>query len=512
MKSFSSYDEVPYPSYTFPQTSPDRLATMAVLNGIRAAPPDRCRVLELGCGDGANLLSFAYALPESEFLGVDLSSVHISDATAAVVELELRNARFLQMDLADLDVEEFGQFDYVIAHGLYSWVPPAIRERILDIYSQILNPEGVGYISYNAFPGCHFRKMISELMCFHTADERDPYKKIEAGHEILEFLARSMPNDGLYKEIIADERARLLEKSPENVLHDDLSEFNQPFYLHEFIHSLVPYRLQYVSDANPICLGDGPVSREASAVLDAISGDDHIRREQYLDFLELARFRSSIVCRQELKVDRSAGLSAIRTLRIASQIRPVSAIPSTNTNAAESFIGHKAGRFELNHPLTKTALVILRKEWPHSIAFTDLIDGCREVLGEGAFDDNGIMRTRGFIFELFKAGFIKLHVHENTFTRSVGDFPEASRFARWQIERGCGSISSLAGVNISPEFDAVRALILLLDGTRDRSMLAKDMIKTVTAPFSEREDFEKKLPEMIDANLTKMAEWGLLLR
>jgi tRNA G46 methylase TrmB len=70
-QTLTAYDEVLYPSYTHNQTHPDRLATIATLFGLTPAPVERCRVLELGCGNGSNLVPMAYGLPGSEFVGID---------------------------------------------------------------------------------------------------------------------------------------------------------------------------------------------------------------------------------------------------------------------------------------------------------------------------------------------------------------------------------------------------------------------------------------------------------
>ena len=77
MEDAFSYEVMPYPSKFFLQTHPDRLATLATLFGMKSAPPERCRVLELGCGNGSNLVSHAFNLPEARFVGVDLAENHI---------------------------------------------------------------------------------------------------------------------------------------------------------------------------------------------------------------------------------------------------------------------------------------------------------------------------------------------------------------------------------------------------------------------------------------------------
>src|SRR5215203_2185573 len=133
-----AYDQVPYSSFTFPQTRPDRLATLGAFHGLDPASPEKCRVLELGCGDGTNLISFAYILPNSDFVGIDLSALHMDQANAPAEELNLSNLTLLQDDVMDFTRERFGEFDYIIAHGLFSWVPEPVRAKILEIVSESL--------------------------------------------------------------------------------------------------------------------------------------------------------------------------------------------------------------------------------------------------------------------------------------------------------------------------------------------------------------------------------------
>jgi hypothetical protein len=116
-----------------------------------------------------------------------------------------------------------------------------------------------------------------------------------------------------------------------------------------------------------------------------------------------------------------------------------------------------------------------------------------------------------FLLELYKYGFTKMHVHELEFAAALSERPEASSFARWQALRGGKAVMTMAGLNIELEFDVVRELLLLLDGTRRIDELTEVLASQLTAPLSEREAMLEHLPEMINQNLTKMAEWGLLV-
>jgi cyclopropane fatty-acyl-phospholipid synthase-like methyltransferase len=142
-------DTVPYPTGSYSQTHPDRLATVATLLGLRPAPPGRCRVLEIGCGNGGNLIPMAYAMPESTFTGIDLAATPIAQGKALVEQVGLKNITLLQQDLTTYAPEREA-FDYVIAHGVYAWVAPPVQDRLLAVCRAALAPQGVAFVSYNA--------------------------------------------------------------------------------------------------------------------------------------------------------------------------------------------------------------------------------------------------------------------------------------------------------------------------------------------------------------------------
>ena len=153
----TSYDAVPYESNFIPQTHPERLAMVATMFGWRSAPANHCRVLELGCASGGNLLPMAEQLPESSFLGIDLSSVQIARGQELLTKSGLKNVELRQLSILAVG-PDLGTFDYIICHGVYSWVPEIVREKILAICKENLNPEGIAYVSYNTLPGWHLRQ------------------------------------------------------------------------------------------------------------------------------------------------------------------------------------------------------------------------------------------------------------------------------------------------------------------------------------------------------------------
>ena len=172
-----SYDEVPYPGGTYRATHPSHLAMVARLCGVAPAPPNHCRVLELGCSMGANIIPIAADLPQSEFVGIDLSAKQVKLGKETVDQLGLKNIELRHCGINDVD-ESFGKFDYIICHGVYSWVPPEVQRGILDVGRKLLTPNGVLYVSYNTYPGWHLRGVVREMMRYHVEAFESPQQKI----------------------------------------------------------------------------------------------------------------------------------------------------------------------------------------------------------------------------------------------------------------------------------------------------------------------------------------------
>src|SRR5215475_10805167 len=205
----SRYDSVLYPSYTHPQTHPNRLSVIGTLASLTPAPPARCRVLELGCGDATNLVPMAWTLPNSEFVGLDLAALPIVKGQETVAALGLRNLRLVQADITAIN-GDWGKFDYIIAHGLYSWVPHEVREHLLELCRVLLAPQGIAFVSYNALPGGHMRSMLREMMLFHVRGFESPEDRIDQARALAQFLMQA--------QVPADEHRGWLKAELEGVL------------------------------------------------------------------------------------------------------------------------------------------------------------------------------------------------------------------------------------------------------------------------------------------------------
>ncbi len=464
-----SYDELPYPSKFFLQTHPDRLATVATMFGMSPAAVETCRVLELGCGNGSNLISHAFHLPNAEFLGVDLAQNHIDDAESGVANLNLTNIRFRQMDVAEMTVDEFGKFDYIIAHGLFSWVPEFVRDRVLSLCAEMLAENGVGYISYNAFPGAHYRRMVQSMLRFHTRTKSEPIGKVGSAMSFLAFLAENSAGGEIYRSILQTELERHFEHDAADIYHDDLSDQNRAYYFYEFDSMLRQNGLKYLGEAELHAMGTGGLSAEAREF--AASIDDIHEREQYLDMIRGRIFRQTLFCRSEINLDHKPEATVIGKFSFASSVKPASPKPDLASSRIERFVGSKGVSIRIDHPLTKAALVELGNEWGGAIQFDELAGRARvglEALGYKSPDWAAETATLGaLLLQLcLETSAFEVHLFQPRSSQSVPARPRVNALARWQLPQA-ENVLTMLNLDVRIEDAVSRRLLELLDGTRD---------------------------------------------
>jgi methyltransferase-like protein/SAM-dependent methyltransferase len=475
--AISVYDKVLYPPAVFPQTHPNRLATIAFLRGMQPAPINRCRVLELGCGVGSNLIGMAFQLPESGFIGLDLARRPIASGQSFVKELGLENIALHSMDVCEASRERFGRFDFIIAHGLYSWVPQPVRERILGICREMLNPQGVAYISYNAYPGNHLRDLVRGMMRFHTAGFADPTEKVGQARGLLKFLAESTPDPDYYVAAIRAQFDRTVKYVDEAFFHDDLSEVNQPFYFYEFISDAERHGLQFIGEARANDLQPGKFTPQALQRMKELEGAPEVVREQYKDFIRGSAFRETLLCHKELEIAPDLLVERVPKLYASCD----AALKEDSESRDGIFLFRRPGGAELetSHPLIREALKFLWSRWPGAVSFQELLGTARAAAASEMVGRDDVAEAEALaeaLTRVYRAGFLHLQVFPNKVTNLVSDRPSVSRLARFQLERGESATNQL---HVSMKFPdpLSRRLVQMLDGTRDREMLTRDLIE-----------------------------------
>lgn len=472
----TSYDAVPYSVSAFAQTHPDRLATIATLFGVRPAPADGCRVLELGCALGGNLIPMALASPGSRYVGIDLSPRQIAEGQKMARELGLANIELKAMSILEVD-DSFGQFDYILTHGVYSWVPPQVQERILEISRRNLAPMGVAYVSYNALPGWHARAAVREMLWYHTASRSDPADRVKAARGLLMFLARAMPEQLAGYGALVRQELEVLTKTPDSyLLHEHLEEYNEPLYFHQFADRAARAGLQYLGEAQVSTMFAGRFGPATERILRQISAD-LLHMEQYMDFLRNRMFRQTLLCHADVKLDYALRPESVMGLRVASRAKPVTEPCDVHIAEPAQFrLGAEGPTLTTREPLMKAAMLRLAAAWPLPVPFEELLAAARAesgASGAAAAEQATQLATR--LLNCFSSGLVEFSIAPPPYVVHAGDRPLASPYARLRAAQSRRVVNMrLESIDLA---DRPREVLRLLDGQHDRPALL-DVIRS----------------------------------
>ncbi len=480
------YDELPYPGLSFVHTHPGRLALAANLLGLEPPPPENCRVLEMGCGIGANLIPMAEGLPASEFVGVDLSKREIAMGQEAIRETGISNVRLHAMDLSDID-ETFGQFDYIISHGVYSWVPPQVREALMRISSERLTPNGIAYISYNTYPGWRSVQGVRETMLYRARGIQDPMERLKAATSFMKLVLRASEEGANHSSSAMDwYEARLKETvdsedgaSAAFMLHDELSEVNDPVYFRDFINHATSHGLQYLCEAHLQGLPNY-VSRETLREI-AKFATDPIDAEQYIDLIANRMFRMSLLCKEDVAIQRPVrpGPGLLQRLHVFTSASRDAEQDGDRARGIGRYKASSDAVIAFDHPVSVAAFDYLVALKPKLVSFPELFEAARARVGAG---DSAEERERDET--VLATNLLRAYEHHRELisfwgtsppiAHGPGERPKATAYSRYQSKTGEALLTNLRHERaaVAPH---VRTILPLLDGTRTRGELLREL-------------------------------------
>lgn len=464
MTSPNSYDELPYADYCFPRTHPEHLCAVSALCGRPAPPFARARVLELGCARGANLLPMALDLPEGTFVGVDLSEGQIAEARARARALGLSNVTFHPMSITDID-ETLGDFDYIVCHGVYSWVPDAVRAAILDVCRARLRPEGVAYLSFNALPGWNALRTIREFLLEH-APQGPALQRVARARRALQVLGDSVRDDrSPWAAWLRDELAELAGAEDAYLLHEYLEDVNDAFYLKDFVARAKGHGLAQLSDAD---------LRVAAPALRPGRGDP-LALAQSVDFTRNRRFRASLLVRAETAAG-PADPACLARLWLSTRAELPALGDTALTNASTVTFPCEEGPVTLKSPWMKCALHALASADRRPVSYVEMATSAGVRLGMDRRASLAAAASHADdVLSLVFDGTLTIHAGAHRYADAAGIHPKGSALAVMQAQTN-DVVTTLRHTRIELPDDA-RAVLRLCDGTRDRAALLKGMLR-----------------------------------
>jgi SAM-dependent methyltransferase len=480
----SYYDEVPYESHPFPQTAIEHLEALAFLFGLDAPSPATARVLELGCAAGGNLIPFAARHPGASALGLDLSKVQVDQGTAAIARAGLSNVELRAFNLADIDAS-FGQFDYIICHGVYSWVPGPVQEAILRVCSENLAPNGMAYVSYNVYPGWKAREIVRDAMILRGGPRDTPDEKLSYARGMLEFLDQSARPDSVLKKTLDETMPIVRSSSGYYLLHEFLEPCNAPCYFKEFVARAEANGLSYLADAEPSTMFVQNYGEKVREPLLRECGGSQILMEQYLDFLVNRTFRQTLLVKQSRAADIRYRLdpARVRGLEYAGVFAPEEGTASTLAVGEQRFNAMRNLKVALRLPVHKAAAQVLDANYPASVPTEVLVASVMAATGEPRAAVEPLVMS--MLEELLILGAVRIRRAPVPTQNQVSALPLALAPVRNAPGLALTAGSSARVCNQWHESVSLsaleRCLLPLLDGAHSREMLADYLAAEVRA-------------------------------
>jgi methyltransferase-like protein/cyclopropane fatty-acyl-phospholipid synthase-like methyltransferase len=451
---------------------------------------------------GANLIPMAESLPESTFVGIDLSGHQIEIGQQQIKRLGLSNIELREMSITDVD-ESLGKFDYIICHGVFSWVPENVRRAILEIGTRLLTPKGLSYVSYNTYPGWHLRGVIRDMMSYHVEHLPTPQEKVAQSRALLKFLSDySQSHFKAYDALLKQEMENLSARGDYYIFHEHLEDINVPMYFHEFVKQADAAGLRYLADTSLTTMVAQTFDDSAAEILKSVP---LLRREQYMDFLRSRAFRCSLLCHQNVTPDYSMSPERLMPLHVRlltpGQSKPHPEIPGLTV--------WKFGNHEMStsEPIT-TALGKLNETFPAWTSIAGLVEPVKDK------------ELRGTLLECMQIGFVKGIFHLSCEPPEIAarpsERPECRKLIQVQAGEGPRITTLLhSDLMLQPQ---QRFLASLMDGSRSNEELA-DLLSSAVSEgklgVSSNDGEVKALDheackKIVDLETTRMCQLSML--
>ena len=519
------YERIPYQSFPYPKSSPAHLRTIGKLFGMDPPALDTARILELGCAAGGNIIPLAVQYPKAQFVGVDLSGLQISAGREFIGQLGLTNIELRSCSITDIGKSD-GSFDYIIAHGVFSWVPDFVREHMMRICQELLRPSGIAYISYNALPGWNSRRIIRDMALYHGRNISEPADRIRETKELLEFIGDALGgSDDSYARLIRESIELLKDKQDHFIAHDLLERENKAFYFSEFIEMAGRYGLKFLAEASIPSMYLGNYSDAINESLSQIH--DIIKTEQYLDFITNRHFRATLLCgqNQDAVVERTLRKESLRGCFMRMRLVPGRRLDQVDiadeTEDLQFDIGPGASyTLTTRSPVLKAVLYVFADFYNAFLDFDELITRASAKLSHVS-RQMILDETDGSLLSLFLAGRLDIRMDPVAVNHRIPDRPQAWSYAAAQ----CRYLPVSYVTNPYHESVEVsvfeKAMLPLLDGTRTSTEVLEAMMEQAGtglvewSPKVEQSHFgEQRMREIIGLScmesLEKFARSGLL--
>ena len=457
-----NYDLVPYESKPFPQSQPTRLAAIAQIFGMNAKPVPKARVLELGCASGGNIIPLAMQYPDAEFIGVDLSRKQVAAGRSRITKLGLENIELQCKSFTELS-NDVGKFDYIICHGVFSWVPQQLQQAIFEIMRDRLAPEGIAYVSYNVLPGWRMMQPVRDAVLNQIPPSLDHAGRIGAATELLAFLAKASPEAGPYGQALRSLVERLSSFPSDYFAHEFLEDSNEPCTFADFAARANENGLSYLGDSDLQTMIVGHMGEAVAGEILRRSNNSIVQTEQLMDLVNGRTFRASLLVHSAVgaKLRRNLSPDCLDGLHLLG----VGSMEIKTKNGVTYLAVNGRQNFTINSATTKKALEKFIANYPCTSTIVELIEKNADAV-----------EIKGSLYNLLLAGVIVPLTEPVKVSIAAANQPKATKLAIKDSELAAAYTTNMRHESVMLDA-ASRFMLLNMTGRKSQTELMASLVE-----------------------------------
>jgi 2-polyprenyl-3-methyl-5-hydroxy-6-metoxy-1,4-benzoquinol methylase/methyltransferase-like protein len=518
------YKDVPYVGQPVPGTSPSE---MALISWVHAGPRPSvagARILEIGCGDGGNLMPMAYYHPSCSFVGLDACQPALDEAQRACEKLGLSNLQFYQQDVEESVRENLGVFDFIIAHGVYSWVNQRSQESLWVLVSQLLKENGLLFLSYNTYPGWKMRGVVRRML-LQKVGEIQPLKEraLQAKRE-AEAFQHVLPEQGHPYHQLMRQELNLVQRSESHYLiHGLLADENHAFWFRDVVNQAEESEFEYVAEGW-FNRREGWVPPNVRQSLMEL-GYQGIDLEEAVDLMWYRQMRTSLFCKKGQRKQQGPDLSdLVAAVTIAANLSVVD--EPTAAPGVFYFEGKHGFRFHTDNELASLVLDALRECWPCGSTWSGILSTLgvtvaltdKEEANPQRFSTDIVLECQQILLHLYTMGQVDFRITAIPDSKQSNSTTAANPLVRWQARRMPMVTTPSSEQLLLTHFE--QAVLQRLDGSKEPSELVDEICQLVEAgemhpphqdvplgnPIFLKMVCQQQLDELIDT----WQKWGMM--
>ena len=518
-----------YESKPFAQSHPSQIGAIARLFGLQPAALANARVLEIGCASGGNIIPLAANYPGMQVVGVELSPKQAAVGQELIAAMRLPNIQIITGDIGQYAtlLKGHAPFDYILCHGVFTWIPEPVQEAILEVCNKLMAPQGVAYISYNTYPGWKLREVLREMMLFHAGPIDDPTRRLQQGRAIVEYIRNISDKNTAFGKLLATESEIVLKGSDYYIHHEFLEQDNRPLFFKDFMAMAMRHDLIYLGEANFAEMAPQRLGAEIAETLARLSNGNVLATEQYMDLFTNRFFRQTLLVknRETPPISRNLTPASFEGLHMTVGVSALAPeLQADKTMPLASYRDRFGRTLSVNLPLTKYVIDELMLAQPKPLSFTELVNRVvTKTVTVPPSDLAPAMQQIGAqLLQLLVQGALTVHSDEL--------MPAATALAPDSLLKAFQPAQALAarGENWVPTrthqaqgLQVVElGMIALMDGTRTQAQLIEAMLEGFATgrytaqqdgkPITDREAQRGALTQFVTQALPNLQRHGLM--